>query len=166
VQDKESFSSIDQHFNVCSAHAFGCPDQEPQFTEGQDHRLEKVLQQLLSSVHFRLVHFNAGIEPPPHRHIEQVIMIGCGQSDAYAVACIKRLEQRIHDTLDLADLLSVIARLRDRIEFVEKQNATVAIGVFEQRSYVPGRCTQERRNQPVKARFHAGQPKLLGQIPC
>jgi len=59
-------------------------------------------------------------------------MVGDPDREANIATNIKVLQERVHDALDLADLLRVIANLSDCVELVEQENATMPIRECEE----------------------------------
>lgn len=68
-----------------------------------------------------------------------MLVVGRGEREALDVPGIEALKERVDDALDLADIPAVVAGLRDGVELVEEENASVAVGEVEQGADVAGR---------------------------
>ena len=88
-------------------------------------------------------------------------MVGDPDREANIATNIKVLQERVHDALDLADLLRVIANLSDCVELVEQENATMPIRECEEIADVARSGAQEGRHQTIQLHQHDGQIELL-----
>src|SRR3954452_19662094 len=79
----------------------------------------------------RLRYFELNLETAPNSRIEQPGMIGNSNCHPEILARIQILQQRVHHAFNLADLLRIIAHLRDGIELVEQKNASISISKAE-----------------------------------
>ena len=98
-------------------------------------------------------------------------MIGDPDREANIAANIEVLQERVHDALDLADFLRVVANLSDCVELVEQKNATMAVREREQiadvaRGGAPGRTTPGRPASPARRANRAAERSTAPTASC
>ena len=62
--------------------------------------------------------FDDLVEPPPHRRIQQVLVIRRGDEDAALAKRVDVLQEAVHDAPELAELVFVVSALCDHVELV------------------------------------------------
>src|SRR5579859_1526131 len=105
-------------------------------------------------------------ETAPDGGIEKMLMIRGGQNNRLSLYRIDILQKADHDSLQFAEFLLVVPQFRERIEFIEEEDAGASCDMVKEKPQVFRCAAKERRDQRINAGGNKGERKFCSDVSC
>ena len=94
------------------------------------------------------------VKPPPQGRVEQLLVIRCRHKETRSPVAVKHLQERIHDSLDLAVLSRIVTHPPESVELIKEHDLLPDFGAFHDTSEVCRGLSQIGRDNRIQTDDH------------